>query len=295
MKILNYGSLNLDYVYTVDHIVKPGETITSSGLEVHPGGKGLNQSVALARAGAQVSHAGLVGEDGTMLLQTCKDNNIDTSFIQTTDIRSGNAIIQIDAGGENSIVLFAGANRQNSVEYIDEVLKNFGCGDLLIVQNEVNLLDYMIGSAFSIGMKVALNPSPFDDIVKSCDFSKVSYLFVNEIEAGQISGETVPDKMLSAIRKIYPNVKVILTLGSDGAYYQDADTVYYQPAFAVSAVDTTAAGDTFTGYFLSEITQKKSPQQALFLASKAAALAVSRKGAVSSIPWKSEIDCPTES
>ena len=290
MKILNYGSLNLDYVYTVDHIVKPGETITSSGLEVYPGGKGLNQSVALARAGACVSHAGLVGEDGALLLKTCKDNNIDTSFIRTTDIRSGNAIIQIDADGENCIVLFAGANRQNCTRYVDDTLNCFGSGDLLILQNEVNLLDYMIDKASSKGIEIALNPSPFDDIVKGCDFSKVSYLFVNEIEGGQISGETVPDKILSSIGKLYPQLKVILTLGRDGAYYKDANAVFYQPALAVNAVDTTAAGDTFTGYFLAEITKGSSPKQALLKASSAAALTVSRKGAVSSIPWKNEID-----
>lgn len=291
LKILNFGSLNLDYVYSVDHIVAPGETISSTGLDIFPGGKGLNQSVALARAGAEVYHAGMVGrDDGELLLQTCKENRIDTSLIQRTEVRSGNAIIQIATGGENSIVLFGGANRQNTVARVDAVLSRFGKGDLLLLQNEVNLLDYTIEKAYAMGMEIALNPSPFDDGLQRCDFSKVSFLFINEVEGEQLSGEKQPERILAFIRKTYPNMQTILTLGKDGACVQRGDLIYHQAVFDTNVVDTTAAGDTFTGYFLTEITHGQSPQDALRHATAAASLAVSRKGAVTSIPWRHEVE-----
>lgn len=289
MKILNFGALNLDYVYAVDHIVKQGETISSTGLDVFPGGKGLNQSVAFARAGAHVYHAGTVGLDGGILLQTCKENNIDTAFIRTAKIRSGNAIIQVARGGENSIVLFGGANRQNTTEHIDRTLTCFGKGDLLVLQNEINLIGYIINKAFSIGMQIALNPSPFDKDIKCCDFSKVSYFFINEVEGEQIAGKKQPDKILAFIKKTYPKIKTILTLGKDGAFFQHGDFMHHQGIFETNVVDTTAAGDTFIGYFLAEITRGQTPQDALRIASAAAAITVSRKGAVTSIPWRNEL------
>lgn len=163
MKILNFGSLNIDYTYSVDHIVHPGETITSGSLEVFPGGKGLNQSIALARAGADVYHAGLIGEDGIFLRDLCRESGVKTGYIRETETRTGNAIIQVSEKGENCIILYPGANREQTEEYIDEVLKGFGEGDVLLLQNEINLLDYLISKGAEKGMKIVLNPSPFDE------------------------------------------------------------------------------------------------------------------------------------
>ena len=289
MKILNFGSLNIDFVYSVDHIVAPGETISSTQLNVYPGGKGLNQSVALARGGAAVFHAGMLGEDGEMLRKTCGENHVDSSLIRTVGERSGNAIIQVSAKGQNSIVLFGGANRKNEKANVDEVLSHFGAGDLLLLQNEINLLDYLIERAAQRQMKIALNPSPYDNAVERCDLQKVHWLMMNEVEGSQITGEREPDAILEQIQKRYPQVHTVLTLGKDGVVYQADQHRFYHGIYDVSVVDTTAAGDTFTGYFFAGVARGDFPQECLRIASIASSLAVSRKGAIPSIPWREEV------
>lgn len=290
MRILNYGSLNLDYVYTVDHIVCPGETISSVNLELFCGGKGLNQSIALARAGVQVFHAGMVGEDGGMLLNACKDNGVDTRFVRKVDERSGNAMIQVSKTGQNSIVLFGGANQKNNEAYVDETLSHFGGGDWLLLQNEVNLLAYMIEKASAAGMRIALNPSPYNDLVAKCDLSKISLFLLNEVEGNQITGETESDAILSAMRTRFSKAQTVLTLGKDGVVYQTEGGRYQHGIYDVPVVDTTAAGDTFTGYFLAALVIGESPAEALRRASVASSLAVSKKGAAGSVPTKEDVE-----
>lgn len=290
MKILVFGSLNLDYVYQVEHIVLPGETISSNHLEVYPGGKGLNQAVALARAGATVCMAGNVGVDGDFLLQVCQENGVDCSLLRTVEERTGNAIIQVASDGQNSIVLFGGANQKNTPEYVDDVLSYFEKGDFLLLQNEVNMLDVMIEKAVAKGLKVALNPSPYDKKIHACDMNKVSLFFLNEMEGANISGHSNVELMLRHFASLYPKASVILTLGKDGVVFLTDGRSYKCSAYDVSVVDTTAAGDTFTGYFLHAFTQNASIESALNRASLAASLAVSQKGAVTSIPTAVEVD-----
>lgn len=289
MKVLNYGSLNLDYTYSVPHIVVPGETITSTKLEIFPGGKGLNQSIALSKAGMEVYHAGQIGEDGGMLLDVCRENHVHTDYIRTVPVRTGNAIIQLDEGGQNSIVLFPGANRTQEKDTIDEVLTHFEAGDVLILQNEINLIEYLITQAFAKQMIIVLNPSPFDDAVLACDLSKITYFLMNEVEGEMLTGETEPDKILKTMRSRYPSSKVVLTLGGNGSIYSDQTTIHRQPIYRVPVTDTTAAGDTFTGYFLKFALTEGDIPKALDMASYAAALAVSRKGAAVSIPKLEEV------
>ena len=159
MKILNFGSLNLDYVYRVAHSVQPGETIASSGMETFCGGKGLNQSVALARAGAEVYHAGRVGEDGQLLIETCRQSGVHTELILQTNGKSGHTIIQVDDNGQNSILLAGGANRRITEQDVETALRAFGAGDLLLLQNEISCLPVLIERAYEKGMRVVLNPS----------------------------------------------------------------------------------------------------------------------------------------
>lgn len=289
MKVLNFGSLNIDYVYQVDHMVRAGETLASDGREAFPGGKGLNQSVALARAGVPVYHAGLIGDDGGMLLDVCRENGIDTRFIREMSGPSGHTIIQVDKTAQNCILLYAGSNGHMTPDFVDEVLSHFDRGDLLLLQNEINLLPYLIDRAYDRGMMVVLNPSPIGPALKECDLSKVSLFLLNEIEGSVLSGCDSPEGIMDYMRKTYPNARMVLTLGKDGSWYFDADTVLRQQAYTVDAVDTTAAGDTFTGYFLSALLKELPVAQALELASQASALAVTRKGAVPSIPLWDEV------
>lgn len=289
MKVLNFGSLNLDYVYSVDHMVMPGETLASGGMNIFCGGKGLNQSIALAKAGVPVYHAGMIGEEGGALLDACKEGGVKTDFIRTIPGKSGHTIIQVDKDGQNCILLFGGANRSITKEFVDEVLSHFEKGDILLLQNEVNLLDYIIDKAYEAGMMIILNPSPYNSALDACDFHKISMFLLNEIEGGQVTGETDTEKILEKLKELYPETKVVLTLGGDGSVYQYKEEQYRQGIYKVKAVDTTAAGDTFTGYFISSVIDGIPVQEGLSLAAKASAIAVSREGATASIPLREEV------
>lgn len=289
MKVLNFGSLNLDYVYQVESILIPGETQASKDRKTFCGGKGLNQSIALAKAGIPVYHAGMIGEEGDILLETCRDNGVNTEFIRKIQGPSGHTVIQVDKDGQNCILLFGGANRSITREFVDQVLENFEKEDLILLQNEISELDYVIDRAYEKGMTIILNPSPYDKGLEKCDLSKVSLFLVNEIEGYQITGEKEPDKILSRIKEIYPDARVVLTLGGDGSVFQDRTGIYRQGIYKVKAVDTTAAGDTFTGYFISSLIDRLPVEEGLKLAAKASAIAVSRPGATASIPMKEEV------
>ncbi len=289
MKVLSFGSLNIDYVYQIDHIVSNGETESTSGMRENCGGKGLNQSIALARAGVSVWHAGMVGSEGQLLIDACVKNGVNTDFIRMTKGRSGHTIIQVDKNGNNSIILFGGANRCMTETFIDEVITNFESGDMIILQNEINLLDVIIDKAFSKGMKIVLNPSPYDKALDECDLKKVSYFILNEIEGNQMTGEKEPEKILAGIHEKYPDAKIVLTLGSEGSMYFDDGKIYRQGIYKVKAVDTTAAGDTFTGFFVASIIKGMKSEEGLSLAAKAAAIAVTKPGALDSIPALDEV------
>ncbi len=290
MKVLTIGSMNIDHVYSVDHIVQPGETLTTGGMNIFLGGKGINQSMAVAKAGAQVFHSGMIGEDGKMFLDACAEYGVNADFIRIIDEKTGHTIIQVDKNAQNCILLYGGANQCLTEEFVDEVLSHFEKDDILLLQNEVNMLPYIIDQAYERGMQIALNPSPFDDKLNACDLSKISIFLLNEIEGGQITGETVPDAILDKLQELYPDAKIVLTLGKDGAVYAHKNERYSQPIFPVKAVDTTAAGDTFTGYFLAGLIDGMAVPDILKMSAKASSIAVTRPGAVQSIPYRNEVE-----
>ena len=292
MKALCFGSMNIDYVYSLDHIVTPGETIASSKREVFAGGKGLNQSVAMAKAGLPVWHAGVSGNGGRLLLDTLEESGVNTSLIREEDTMPGHTIIQVDAGGQNSIILFGGTNQRVTEEYIETVMQSFGPGDLVLLQNEVNLVDKIIDAAHAKGMRVVLNPSPFNEAIGKCDLNRISLFLVNEVEGAQISGipSTQPEQILQWFAQHHPQAEVVLTLGAEGAWYAGRGERHFCPARKVKAVDTTAAGDTFTGFFLEGWMNGRPIEECMARATKAAAIAVSRKGAAPSIPLASELE-----
>ncbi len=295
MKILNFGSLNIDHVYSVDHIVRPGETISCLGMQDFCGGKGLNQSIALALAGAQVYHAGKVGADGEELLRQMQNAGVNTTYTKIEDgVPTGHAIIQVDSKGQNCIVIHPGANGKITKEYMDEVFSNFEKGDMLLLQNEISNLEYAIEKAHEKGMKVALNPSPIDEkLASSSALQYVDYFVLNEIEGYEISGEKDGKAICGALRKKYPNCNVMLTLGKNGCMYHDGEVFANHGIYDVGVVDTTAAGDTFTGYFLACMAESLAVEKCLELASKASSMAVNKAGASSSIPKRAEVEATT--
>ena len=290
MKVLNFGSLNIDYVYGVEHFVRAGETISSDSLQLFCGGKGLNQSVAFARAGAATFHAGCIGKDGGMLTAMLRDAGADTDLVRVReDVATGHAIIQVSHSGENCILLHGGANQSIDEGFVDEVLSHFGAGDLLMLQNEINNLPYIIAQAKARGMRVLLNPSPFNEKITALDLAQLDALIVNETEGEAISGEREPDAILNVLLSRYPAMRVVLTLGKQGAIYADATQRVSCPIIKMPVQDTTAAGDTFTGYFFTALYAGEAPANALRIASAASAITVSRMGAAPSIPTAAEV------
>lgn len=289
MKILNFGSCNIDYVYSLEHIVNVGETETTHKLEVFPGGKGLNQSIAIAKAGVKVYHAGCVGYDGGMLTDILQCNGVDITYLKMVDAKNGHAVIQVSSKGENSIFLYPGSNEMITKDHIDAVLENFDKGDLLILQNEINDVDYIVKKAYETGMCIILNPSPFNEKICKVNFDMLSYLVINEVELIGISGCSEPEEGLVYLKNHYPSLKIIITLGENGSVLFDGTQEFWQPAYKVNVVDTTSAGDAFLGYFVAELSKGKEYSQILKIASAASAITVSRKGAAPSIPNKDEL------
>ena len=290
MKVLNFGSLNIDYVYSVDHFVRAGETLASDELELFCGGKGLNQSIAFARAGAEVFHAGCIGKDGTMLTDTLQSSDVDTSLIKTNDkISTGHAIIQVNKNGENCILLFGGANLIISEEFAREVISKFECGDLLVLQNEINNIDLIIKLANEKGLQTVLNPSPFNEKISALDLSLINWLILNETEGKEITGKEDSNDILDTLLSRFPSMKVVLTLGADGSVYADKDIRIKQDIFKANVVDTTAAGDTASGGLCAMLSKGEAIENAMAFGSKAASIACSRHGAQKSVPTLFEV------
>ncbi len=291
MKILNFGSLNIDYVYQVDHFVRPGETISSGSRMVFCGGKGLNQSIALARSGIRVYHAGAAGKaDGDFLLEVLRKNDINTDFIELRDeVSTGQAIIQVNGAGQNCIILYGGANQTITREQVDKTLQSFVQGDFLILQNEINMLDYIIEQAHAKGLVIVLNPSPMNEKISALPLEYIDYFILNEVEAADICGDIEQEKLLESLAGLYPEAKIVLTLGRHGVKYMDSRQRLEHGIYDVPVVDTTGAGDTFTGFFIGSLVQGYSESEALRLASVAASISVSRHGAETSIPYMDEV------
>ena len=291
MKLVVFGSLNIDKVYSLEEFVRPGQTISASRMEQFCGGKGFNQGIALRRAGNEVNFAGAVGRDGGMLLETLDRNGIHRDHVKVKDGATGHAIIQLDKTGGNCIIILAGANGEITEADVEKTLADFGAGDLIVLQNEISCVPYVMRRAREKGMIVAFNPSPYDAQIADCDLSCVDYLLVNEVEGAGMAGCIDADAILDTLHRRYPALNIVLTLGGDGSVYQDKHGERFSCGIhKVNAVDTTAAGDTFTGFFLSEILRHGDAQKALRIASVAAGIAVSRKGAEPSIPMMAEVE-----
>lgn len=291
MTIFNYGSINIDHVYRVPHLVQPGETLSSSSYQALLGGKGANQSIALARAGAEVKHIGRYGHNDTWVLNLLKEAGVNCDLISTSTLPSGHAIIQVDDNAENCIILYAGANHSFAPEQLPTLLKDAHSGDWLLLQNECSCTAEMIQLAAQLGLKVAFNPAPMTPSVQQLPIASLSLLIVNEIEVLQLLN--LPTFDLTQITKVlktqYDQLSIIVTLGAKGAVWVDQTQTIQVPALPVKAVDTTGAGDTFIGFALAALSQGHDIRYALELGCKAAAICVQRAGAAQSIPTLQEV------
>jgi ribokinase len=285
MTIWNLGSINADHVYAVDHILAPGETLAATGLATGLGGKGANMSVACARAGARVGHIGAVGPEGGWAVGRLTEYGVDTRWIRSLDVPTGHAIIAVAGDGENSIILFPGANRALPMDAIRAALSEAQVGDWFLTQNETNLQSEAAALARQMGLRVAYAAAPFDATAVAAMLPVIDFLILNEVEAAQLEAAT------GTAPGALPVADVIVTLGAEGARWHDNRTgrVTDYPAVKVTPVDTTGAGDTFTGYVLAGLDRGMPMGQAIGLAIRAGALKVTRHGAADAIPDLAEV------
>ena len=284
MTIWNLGSINADMVYALPHLPEAGETLAASGLQTFLGGKGANMSVAAVRAGSRVAHIGAVGPDGRWALDRLTGYGVDTGYIAEVEIPTGHAVIAVDAEGENLIILFPGANLALEAQQVSEILYEAITGDVLLMQNETNMQVEAARLGRDLGMTVCYAAAPFQADAVQAVLPYLDFLILNEVEVEQLQAATgrAPSDL--------PVEHVIVTLGSKGArYYQrDHDPLDFS-AHKVRAVDTTGAGDTFTGYVLAGMDQGMPMAQTITQAMRAAALMVTRHGTADVIPDLKEV------
>ncbi len=296
-KILVIGSSNTDLFATMEHFPVAGETIEGLSFQQAMGGKGANQALAAHRAGGDVTFITSLGNDdnGQNALQYYKKEGLDVSFSLLSDAEpTGTAMIWVDKKGENSIVVIPGANKVLTPEYIISAEEKIGNADLIVLQMEIpyETVKTICKIAFKKGKKIFLNVAPArnldDDILKT-----VHVLVVNETEAEVISGvkvnevgeEVVVNKLLRMGAQ-----NVVLTLGKKGSLFKSKDKLLRIPAFIVEAIDSTAAGDTFCGALVAELSKGHNMKESLEFATAAAAICVTRMGAQPSIPSEEEVN-----
>lgn len=284
MAVINIGSLNIDWVYAVPHVVAPGETLAAGEIARHIGGKGLNQSIALARAGLDVQHVGAVGVDGQDLLDALVDAGVNTDSVFEREGQSGHAIIQVTAQGENAIIIHAGANASLTEAEIDAVFAHTKAKACLL-QNETNIVAYAMRVAKAQGLQVFYNPAPMLPQVSAYPLDSVYCLILNEHEAGQLTGEVESVAQLEGIAAQWPHLITVLTRGAEGVMTCHGGGIASYPAVPVeTVVDTTGAGDTFVGYFIASFLNDSDLEKAVQRGMQAASICISRPGASCSIP-----------
>ncbi|WP_339108598.1 ribokinase [Thioclava sp. GXIMD4216] len=286
MKIFNLGSINADFFYRLPHLPQPGETLASVGYDRGLGGKGANQSVACARAGAQIRHIGAIGAEGRWMVERMEEAGVDCSQVVIVREASGHAIIYVDQAGENSIVLHPGANRTIPETALDEALDQAEDGDLMILQNETGLQVEAAQLAAERGLFVIYSAAPFDEAAVRAVLPYVSLLIVNEGEARALCAS------FGLSLQELPVKQIVVTKGAQGATWHNLETggLIVMPAFPVTPVDTTGAGDTFAGYLAAALAEGCTRERAMRLASAASALKVTRAGTADAIPTRADVE-----
>ena len=282
MTIYNLGSINIDHIYTLPHLVRAGETLAATDMQSALGGKGANQSIAIARAGGQVCHGGMINQGDVSWLKEMIDAGVETSFIIHSDLPTGHAIVAVDGKtAENQIILSPSCNANIHDDLVTTLLGNATSDDWALAQNETNKTAYFLKAAKAKGMKICYSAAPFIADITADLLPLVDLLIVNEGEYQDLKSHIGHGD--------FGLDHLIITKGGDGAFYQGVEGEFEIAAHQVDAVDTTGAGDTYLGYVLAGLDQSMGVKAAMEMASTAAAIQVTRFGASAAIPKKSEV------
>ncbi len=287
-KIVVIGSCNIDVTVECGRWAKPGETIFGNRLIVSPGGKGANQAVAAARLGAEVTMVGCIGDDvyGEMIVRNLKKNGINTDFVKVLpNENSGTAHITV-AEDDNTIIVIKAANDLVDAELVDQAEEKIKEADLVLLQHEIpfETITYTVEKCWQLGVPVLLNPAPVAPVPQNV-LDKVTYLTPNEHEAAILFDNMATEDILSRYAG-----KVLMTLGSKGVAYYEEGEVQIVPAFKVTPVDTTGAGDTFNGAFAVARAAGKNMAESVRFANAAAAVSVQKIGAQGGMPYLKEVE-----
>ena len=289
-KILSLGSINIDHTYYVDYIASEGETISSMSYFKSYGGKGLNQSIAISKSGSLVYHAGKISLKDSYLIDYLKENGINRDLVSLEEDHTGHAIIQVAKDGSNAIIVEPGVNHKISNEFISKSINNFGAGDYIVLQNEISNLNYAIEASHKKGMISILNPSPITESLSMVNLGFVDYLILNEIELLMIAKKETIDEGIEELNKLYPSLKIVLTLGDKGSKYFSSEESFSIESLKIKPIDTSGAGDTFCGYFVSGLSKGLTPLESMKLANVAAGIACTRKGTSIAVPKIEEVE-----
>lgn len=295
-KALVIGSVNIDSTFQLERLPVLGETILAHEKYKNIGGKGLNQAVALNRMGLNTTFMPAIGTDlaANSVIEYLENENLNKRIITKVNSDTGEAIIIVDKNGDNMIIPYLGANSLLSVEDIENNLDVFEDIDVCVLQLEIPIstVEYIVNYCYKKNIKVVLNPAPASRDLSWDLLKKVDYLIPNETELEIIAGQKVTFENLEEIGQeaIAKGInKLIVTAGRYGAYYFDKETFFNVPVDIIEVVDSTAAGDTFIGAFVSKIVKNESPESAIKFANKAAGITISKKGAAESIPVYTDV------
>lgn len=282
MTIYNLGSINIDHIYTMPHLVRPGETLAAQSYQSALGGKGANQSIAIARAGGHIFHGGMINKSDTAWLDPMSESGVDISLVETGDLPTGHAIVAVDTiVGENQIILSPCSNDAIPETVLDALLANADENDWALAQNETNMTSAFLKAAKAKGLKICYSAAPFIAEITADLLPLVDLLIVNEGEFNDLVSHLKTDRL---------NIDhLIITKGSKGADYIGIDGAFHCPAIKVEAIDTTGAGDTYLGYVLAGLDQGMTIQDAMIRAGQAASIQVTRLGASQAIPYAQEL------
>ena len=281
--IWNFGSINIDHVYGLQSLPQPGETLSAQSYNKFLGGKGLNQSVAIAQSGGQVCHIGAVGKDGDWATDQMEGFGVSTDHVAVVSVATGNAVIYVDSDAENQIVILGGANQELSDAQIDAAIADTSNGDIILFQNEINGGEKIAKAAKNAGLMLAYSAAPFEESAVLPLLPDLDFLAVNETEAAALSNATGKDVTELGIPKL------LVTKGAQGSAFYEGGNAHSQAAFKVDPTDTTGAGDTFLGAFLARLDLGEDAQTALRFAAAASALQVTKQGAAQAIPSETQV------
>lgn len=287
VNILNFGTLYAECIYTVGNLDFSDDTLEIESSQTFAGGRGLNISVALSRAGiSKIFHAGYVGASSEFLREALKNSGVNTANLKLVDKPSAHSIVLLEDETRSKKLYFKGVNNEVSLEFAETVLNRFSCEDILIIDDGVSNFEYIIGMAHEKNMKIFIAP---ENPVINLDLNLIDYIFINEIQAKNISKRESRQDIVKFFKSNYPLLCVVINFGKNGYVCIAKKQTLFQSSLKKEHIDFTASFDAFIGYFIACVLRGKKLQYTLLLSAASLAICSAKKGSAFSIPYENEV------